>query len=58
MKLHLYDYDHDKKIPYWARYPGHSGALCGYQRQNITFRKDEVTCHWCLSKILKKEKLS
>jgi len=47
-KMHYLDIEHDLKIPWWNRYKGYRGTVCGYQRENVTLEKDEVTCKLCL----------
>jgi hypothetical protein len=55
-KTHLFDGDHDKKIPSWDsnKLLGYRGTICGYQRQNVRSDPREVNCILCLREMKKR----
>ncbi|WP_017826185.1 hypothetical protein [Clostridium botulinum] len=52
-KIHYLDLDHDSKIP--RDYRTGKGTICGYQRQEATLNKENVTCKLCLREMKKKK---
>lgn len=55
-KTHLFDSEHDNKIPLWNtdKLLGYRGTICGYQRKNVRSDPREVNCKLCLKEIEKR----
>jgi hypothetical protein len=54
MKIHLFDISHSLKFNAFDT-DRYNATKCGYVRQNITHKTEEVTCKLCLREIKKEQ---
>ena len=59
-KTHLFDYEHDAKIPLEDdnKLNGYRATYCGYQRKLVTSDRKKVTCKICLREIERRRKVN